>query len=85
MEIAKVAWLEAVMPKGTPAPLSPRDLPSYGVFSIHATRAAKTAHEKTILERQITATDHQIDQLVYKLYGLTADEIKIVEEATTRA
>ncbi|HRU10868.1 MAG TPA: TaqI-like C-terminal specificity domain-containing protein [Thermoanaerobaculia bacterium] len=47
--------------------------------------AAKTAHEKTILERQITATDHQIDQLVYKLYGLTADEIKIVEEATTRA
>ncbi|MGD9841058.1 MAG: N-6 DNA methylase [Candidatus Bipolaricaulis sp.] len=44
--------------------------------------AAKTAHEKTILERQITATDHQIDQLVYKLYGLTADEIKIVEEGT---
>jgi hypothetical protein len=47
--------------------------------------AAKTAHEKTMLQRQIAATDHQIDQLVYKLYGLTADEIKIVEEATTRA
>ena len=31
------------------------------------------------LRRQITATDHQIDQLVYALYGLTEDEIKIVE------
>jgi hypothetical protein len=47
--------------------------------------AAKTEHERTALQRQIAATDHQIDQLVYDLYGLTADEIKIVEEATTRA
>ncbi len=43
--------------------------------------AAKTAHEKTALQRQIDATDRQIDQLVYELYGLTDDEIKIVEEA----
>ena len=35
--------------------------------------------EKTALERQIAATDAQIDRLVYDLYGLTADEIKIVE------
>jgi hypothetical protein len=41
--------------------------------------AAKTAHEKTMLQRQITATDHQINQLVYDLYGLTPDEITIVE------
>ncbi len=41
---------------------------------------ARTAHEKTLLQRQITATDQQIDQLVYALYGLTADEIKIVED-----
>ena len=33
------------------------------------------------LRRQIDATDAQIDQLVYGLYGLTEDEIKIVEEA----
>jgi len=46
--------------------------------------AAKTGHEKTTLQRQITATDHQIDQLVYALYGLTEEEIKIVEEATAR-
>ena len=29
--------------------------------------------------RQIAATDKQIDQLVYELYGLTEDEIMIVE------
>jgi hypothetical protein len=32
-----------------------------------------------ILQRQFDATDRQIDQLVYQLYGLTDDEIKIVE------
>jgi len=42
---------------------------------------ARTPQEKTSLERQITATDAQIDRLVYDLYGLTEDEIKIVEEA----
>ena len=31
------------------------------------------------LETQITATDNQIDQLVYKLYDLTDDEIALVE------
>ncbi|MDD2912142.1 MAG: hypothetical protein PHF77_01265 [Candidatus Bipolaricaulis anaerobius] len=34
---------------------------------------------------QIVAMDRRVDQLVYDLYGLTAEEIKIVEEATTRA
>jgi hypothetical protein len=29
--------------------------------------------------RQIDATDNQIDTLVYELYGLTNDEIKIIE------
>ena len=40
---------------------------------------AKTDHEKTSLQRQIEATDQQIDQLVYELYGLTEEEIRIVE------
>jgi hypothetical protein len=31
---------------------------------------------------QISATDNQIDKLVYDLYGLTADEIKIVEDSS---
>lgn len=41
--------------------------------------SAKTDHEKTALQRQIEATDKQIDQLVCELYGLTEEEIKIVE------
>ena len=41
--------------------------------------AAKTPHDKTLLERQLTATDAQIDRLVYDLYGLSAEEIGIVE------
>jgi hypothetical protein len=41
--------------------------------------AAKTEHEKTVIQRQIEATDEQIDQLVYELYGLTEEQIKIVE------
>jgi len=31
-------------------------------------------------QRQIDATDKRIDQLVYDLYGLTDEEIKIVED-----
>jgi len=37
---------------------------------------------KLLIQRQIDATDKQIDQLVYELYGLTDEEIRIVEEAT---
>ena len=33
----------------------------------------------TVLQRQIEATDRQIDALVYELYGLTAAEIAVVE------
>jgi len=40
---------------------------------------AKLEHEKTQLSRQIAATDGAIDKLVYELYGLTEEEIKIVE------
>jgi hypothetical protein len=34
---------------------------------------------KTMLQRQIDATDRQIDRLVYELYELTEEEIAIVE------
>jgi len=40
---------------------------------------AKMSQEKTPIQRQIDATDRQIDQLVYELYGLTEEEIRIVE------
>ncbi len=36
-------------------------------------------HEKTLLSRQVEAADGAIDKLVYELYGLTAEEIAIVE------
>jgi hypothetical protein len=43
--------------------------------------SAKTGHEMTAIQRQIDATDRQIDQLVYELYGLTEEEIRIVENS----
>jgi len=41
--------------------------------------AARTPQERISLQRQITAADAQIDRLVYELYGLTGEEIEIVE------
>ena len=41
---------------------------------------AKVPQAKTVLQRQIEAADRQIDELVYGLYGLTDEEIKIVEK-----
>jgi hypothetical protein len=33
-----------------------------------------------VTQRQIDSTDGEIDKLVYELYGLTEEEIEIVEE-----
>ena len=44
--------------------------------------AARTAQDKTAIQRQLGSPDAQIDRLVYELYDLTDDEIRIVEEAT---
>jgi hypothetical protein len=38
-----------------------------------------TPHERETIQRQIDATDRQIDLLVYELYELTEEEIGIVE------
>jgi len=43
---------------------------------------ARTSHERTVIEREIAATDRRIDLLVYELYGLTKKEIRVVEDAT---
>lgn len=40
---------------------------------------AKTESDRNYLERKCETLDKQIDQLVYQLYGLTEEEIKIVE------
>lgn len=44
--------------------------------------AARSPTDRNFLQRQINATDHQIDRLVYELYGLTDEEITIVEEGS---
>ena len=47
-------------------------------------RIAKSETDKATLQNAITATDNKIDRLVYDLYGLTEDEIKLVEESSAK-
>ena len=42
-------------------------------------RNATDDKQRRILQNAVAATDHQIDQLVYELYGLTSEEIALVE------
>ena len=54
------------------------------MLSLHKQLAkAKMSYDKTAIQRQIDATDQQIDRLVYDLYGLNEEEIKIVEETNS--
>ncbi|MBW7959707.1 MAG: Eco57I restriction-modification methylase domain-containing protein [Candidatus Promineofilum sp.] len=50
------------------------------MLDLHKELAAeRNPQVKTVLQRQIEATDAQIDRLVYELYGLSEEEIAIVE------
>jgi hypothetical protein len=40
---------------------------------------ATSTSDRELLQRQIDATNKTIDALVYELYGLTEEEIRIVE------
>jgi hypothetical protein len=42
-------------------------------------RDCRTDQRKNAIQRQIDATDRQIDQLVYELYGLTDEDIALIE------
>jgi hypothetical protein len=42
-------------------------------------QSPRTPQEKEFLQRDIASTDQAIDTFVYQLYGLTEEEIKIVE------
>lgn len=42
-------------------------------------RSPRLPQEKESLQREIESTDARIDRLVYKLYGLSPEEIRIVE------
>jgi hypothetical protein len=51
-----------------------------GMLALHRQVAeAAVPHLKTTLQRQIEATDRDIDRLVVELYGLTEAEIGMVE------
>ncbi|HTW92138.1 MAG TPA: hypothetical protein VMH22_10565 [bacterium] len=41
--------------------------------------STKTPHEQESLQRQTAVTDKAIDALVYELYGLMDEEVRIVE------
>ena len=47
--------------------------------SLGKLRAATADSEKAMLQNAVTATDQQIDALVYDLYNLTPEEIALVE------
>ena len=42
-------------------------------------RSPRTPQEQEMVKREIESTDGRIDRLVYELYGLSEDEIRIVE------
>ena len=42
-------------------------------------QSPRLPQEKESLQREIESTDKAIDRLVYELYGLSEEEIKIVE------
>ena len=50
------------------------------MLELHKSKAgAKTQSDQDVYERQIKSVDEQIDRLVYELYGLSEEEIGIVE------
>ena len=50
------------------------------ILDLHKQKqAAKSDAARERIEREIHVTDEQIDALVYELYGLTKEEIKVVE------
>ena len=83
MEVGGFKVSQIPLPKDWPEGLTRLGEMAQSMTELHKQMAAaKTAHAKTAIERQIDATDRQIDQLVYELYGLTEEEIRIVEETT---
>lgn len=55
------------------------ELVTTSISSSEKLQLAKTESDKNYLTRKCETLDKQIDELVYELYGLTEEEIKIVE------
>jgi hypothetical protein len=43
--------------------------------------AKKTAHERVVIERQITRLEVNVDSLVYDLYGVSPSELRLIQHA----
>jgi hypothetical protein len=57
-----------------------RECPDFVFIHLHRQLSSSGPdHERTLIARQIEAKDRQIDALVYELYGLTEEEIRLVE------
>jgi hypothetical protein len=53
-------------------------------FSLHNCRPQILAAKQKDPNADTSALERQIDQMVYNLYGLTEDEIKIVENSSKK-
>ena len=58
-----------------------RTVPVERMLKLHKDLPEAKGATKTAIERRIKATDRQIDELVYELYGLTEKEVGIVENS----
>ena len=50
------------------------------MLALHQQLPGAAPTTRTVLQRQIESTDRQIDALVYELYGLTPEDIDLVEQ-----
>ena len=49
------------------------------MLKLHKDRQTPSEFDRKHIDQYIARTDREIDELVYKLYDLTEDEIRIVE------
>ena len=59
--------------------LTPLLSPQFQQLELGGRQAPRTPGDKERLKREIEATDNAIDRLVYELYGLSPEEIAIIE------
>ena len=74
--------LPIVIPKGN----TKDRLKEYSMKSLERSKKVlefgdKQTSDRTRIEEEIKRTDKEIDELVYKLYGITEEEKKIIEES----
>jgi hypothetical protein len=55
------------------------------MLDLHKRLPSALMHDRDRIQTEIDATDRQIDDLVYRLYGLSDKEIKLVESDAKRS